>query len=209
MPFPYVRRVACGAASSRTERGFTLLETLVVVGVIGVISAIAVPMSSHALANFRVSGDARGVSNAVALTKMRAASAFSRVRLYVDLAAKTHHLERWDRATSIWIVEGGSTGLSSQVSFGYGVVGNAPPNTQKTIAQALPCRDKSGHDVGNTACVIFNSRGVPVDSTGAPTSLDAIYITDGTAVYGVNLSATGMLRTWKTPAQTTGSWGLQ
>ena len=60
----------------------------IVVGLIGVISAIAVPMFGNALANFRLSGDARSVSNAVAVAKMRAASDFSRVRLYVDLAGQ-------------------------------------------------------------------------------------------------------------------------
>ena len=45
-----------------------------VLGLICTISAIAVPMVAGALAEFRVSGDARGVSNAIAVAKMRAAS---------------------------------------------------------------------------------------------------------------------------------------
>src|SRR4051794_10610233 len=69
----------------RRESGFTLVETLIVVGLIGVVSAIAVPMFGNAIANFRVSGDARSVSNAMAVAKMRAASNFSRVRLYLDV----------------------------------------------------------------------------------------------------------------------------
>jgi len=205
----FVGGVAGGTKNGHQEPGFTMLETLLVVGLIGVISVIAVPMSSHALANFRVSGDARSLSNAIALTKVRAASDFSQVRLFVDLAAKTHHVEAWDKAGSIWTVEGGTTALSSSVSFGFGAVGTAPPNTQGIIGQAPPCKDNAGTVLGNTACVIFNSRGVPVDSAGAPTGLDAIYITDGSSVYSVNLSATGMIRTWRTPAQGTASWVLQ
>src|SRR5438034_412227 len=80
----------------RSEAGFSLVEILFVVGLIGVISAIAVPMMANAIGNFRLSGDARSVSNAVAVAKMRAASAFTRVRLYVDLTSKAHHIEWLD-----------------------------------------------------------------------------------------------------------------
>src|SRR4051812_47139930 len=88
------------------QRGFTIVETLFVVGLIGVIGAIAVPTAGNALAHFRVSGDARSVSNAVALSKVRAASVFTQVRLYVDLAGRAHHMERWDKSASIWRTEG-------------------------------------------------------------------------------------------------------
>lgn len=61
------------------EAGFTILETVFVVGLIGVISVIAVPMVANTLADFRLSGDARSVSNTIAVAKMRAASNFTRV----------------------------------------------------------------------------------------------------------------------------------
>src|SRR3989304_3964193 len=96
----------------RSDFGFSILETVIVVGLIGVISAVAVPMFGNALAHFRVTGDARSVSNAIAVAKMRAASNFSRVRLYVDLDAEAHHIEAWDKETASWITEGGLTYLS-------------------------------------------------------------------------------------------------
>jgi hypothetical protein len=37
----------------------------------------------------------------------------------------------------------------------------------------------------------------------------ALYVTDGTAVYGLAVSATGMVRTWKTLPLATPSWSLQ
>ena len=52
----------------------TLIEIMIVVGLIGVISVIAVPMFAGALANFKLSGDARSVSNATAGAKLRAAA---------------------------------------------------------------------------------------------------------------------------------------
>ena len=181
----------------RRQSGFTIIETLVVVGLIGVIAAIAVPLFGNAIANFRLSGDARSVSNAAAVAKMRAASNFSRVRLYVELDTKQHHLQTWDKTALHWTTEGGNTALSTGVSFSYGVVTTAPPNTQTTIGQAPACTDDAGVAIGNTACIMFNSRGVPIDSLYAPTGSDALYLTDGAAVYALTIAATGMLRTWR------------
>jgi prepilin-type N-terminal cleavage/methylation domain-containing protein len=186
----------------RSESGFTILETLFVVALIGVISAIAVPQLSNSLAYFRLSGDARSVSNAVAVAKMRAASNFSRTRLYVSLSGKWHRIETADGASPpTWTPESGQTYLSSNSNFSYGVVGSAPPNTQGTIGQAAACKDNTGADVANTACVIFNSRGVPIDSTGGSTNNGAFY--------AVTIAATGMIRVWKTNPTTTPSWMLQ
>jgi hypothetical protein len=53
---------------------------------------------------------------------------------------------------------------------------------------------------------MFNSRGVPVDNTFAPTASDAVYVTDGSAVYGITVSATGMIRSWRTPPAASPTW---
>ena len=56
---------------------------------------------------------------------------------------------------------------------------------------------------------MFNSRGIPVDATGAPTAVDALYLTDGTAVYGVTVSATSAIVLWRTLPATSPSWSQQ
>jgi len=98
--------------------------------------------------------------------------------------------------------------VASGVVFGYGVVTTPPPQTQGTIGQAALCKDNTDMDIPNTACIIYNSRGVPIDSTSAPTPLDALYVTDGTAVFGVTVAATGMLRTWRTLPVAIPAWTL-
>ena len=192
-----------------STRGFSLLEIVGALATIATVSAFAVPTIGTTLRTFRISGDARGLSNSIAVTKIRAASAFSQARLYVDLAGGTSHVETWQKTGAPgWVAESGLTALSTGVSYGF-IVATAPPNTQATIAQAPACRNDAGEVIGNTACIIFNSRGVPVDSAGAPIAIDALYITDGINIYAVTASATGLTRLWKTQAAVTAVWAQQ
>ena len=194
------------------DRGFSLIEMLLVLAIMGVLATIAVPMSGNAVRYIRISGDARDISNALSVTKMRAASKFTKARLLADLSSKSYYIQTYDKTANSWVSETGTTTLSSYVSFGYGSVGTPPSNTQTAIGQASTCYDTASPPaaIANTACVIFNSRGIPVvDSTGSPSGNYALYINDGTFVYGVTVAATGFIRTWRTNQTSTPSWSLQ
>jgi len=192
--------------------GFSLIELLLVVGIITVISAVAVPMMANTVANLRLNGDSRSLAGAVAVTKLRAASNFSQARLFVDLNGRSYHIETWQKATGNWVAEGGSTTLSSGVSFGFGGVATAPGGGAP--AQSAACvAAVTGTAIANTACVLFNSRGIPVaplgipPNVGAPTA-NAVYLKDATAVYGLTVSATGMSQLFRTNLSST-NWVLQ
>jgi len=186
-----------------------LVELLFGVGLIAVISAMTIPASMNTMSHLRISGDAHGMVNNVLTAKMRAASDFTRTRLFVDLADRSYHIETWRKSgTPGWITQGGIVGLSQGISFSFGSLASAPPNTQATIAQAPACLDDEGTAIGDTACVLFNTRGIPIDSTGGPTGVDALYATDGTAVYGATVSATGFVQLWRSRSATA-SWVRQ
>jgi prepilin-type N-terminal cleavage/methylation domain-containing protein len=203
------------------SEGFSLIEMLMVLAIIGVLAAISVPMSGNAVRYMKISGDARDLSNATAVAKMRAAAKFTQSRLYIDISGKTYVVQTFDKTIPVsgcplcppgdWVNEASPTTLSSTVSYGYGPVTAAPSNTQTTIGQAPLCKTTAltPVDIANTACMIFNSRGLPVDSTGSPFGDDAIYVTDGTAVYGVTVAATGFIRLWRNNYVSTPSWTLQ
>ena len=174
-----------------------------------IVAAMAVPMTRNAIGDMRLRGDARSLNNAVSLTKMRAASDFTNARLYIALDSKSFHIERWQKTGPAWVTEGGTTLLAGDDTFGYGVVSAPPPNTQAAIGQAAQCRTAAGAAIGNTACVVFNSRGIPVDTTGAPTGAGALYLTDNTAVYAVTISASGLIKLWRTNPTPTPAWSLQ
>ena len=185
-----------------SEAGYTAIQLLVAVGIIGVVSATAMPSTFRVLAEMRLSGDARDLHNTVGLAKMRAATRYTRERIYVDLTTNTYKLQYWDKTTSGWLDEQGSTNLSTSVSFGFGSTQTPPPNTQTAIGQSPSCTDNAGAAITGSACIIFNSRGVPVSSTGSPTGNSAFYLTDGGITYGVTLSATPLIRLWSTRAGT-------
>ena len=199
---------------AQDSRGFSVVELLLVVAIIGTLAAITVPMSGNTIRFLKLSGDAREISNATAVAKMRAAAKFTQSRLYVDLTGRQFYVQTFDKTTSTWGTEGGAVSLSSSVIFGYGPIATPPPDTQTTIGQAPECVNLAGSPpapvpVANTACVIFNSRGIPIDTTGSPTGLDAIYVTDGTSVYGITVAATGFIRTWQSHYTSTPTWTLQ
>ena len=185
------------------------MEIMLVLAVTGVVAAIAVPMMSNQLAYYRLSGDARSTANATGLAKMRAASVFGHERLYMDLAGRTFRLETWDKTTSSWLADGAAAHLSQNVNFSFGVVGTAPPNTQGVIGQSPACKNNAATaDIANTACIIFNSRGLPIDANGQP-FVYGVYLSDPTAVYAITVSATGTVRTWRTQPVAVPTWSLQ
>jgi len=196
--------------------GFSLVETMLVVGITSVIGAIALPMMRNTIGDYKLRGDARALSNTLSLTKLRAASDFSQARLFVDRNGKSFHVETWQKTgTPGWVTEGGIVKLALNDTFSFGVVSTPPPASQNTIGQAASCVTAAGDAIANTSCVLFNSRGIPVNeagappAVGAPTASYALYITDGSAVYGVTISATGLIKLWRTNPTATPSWKIQ
>jgi Tfp pilus assembly protein FimT len=196
-------------ARRRGEHGFSLVDILMVVALIGVVSGIAVPVTSGALSGQSFRHDTEAISHLVGLAKMRASAGSTRARVRANLPDQTFLLERWNRTTNAWVIEGGVTPLSRGVTFGFGAVATAPPNTQTTIDFSPVCRAGTTGDsaaIGGTACIVFNSRGLPVDGAGVPFGGHALYLTDASAVSATTVTATPRIRRWLMPSRALAQW---
>jgi type II secretory pathway pseudopilin PulG len=187
-----------------------MIEMLVVLAITGIMAAMALPSLRPAAQGDRLLGDARTLAHNMSLAKMRAAASFTRTRLRVDISARQYSIERWNGTG--WESDGESQVLSSGVSFGHSGITQAPPHTQTTIGEHLECYDNASPPVAisGTQCVVFNSRGVPINPlTSDALGGNGVYLTDGTAVYGSMVGATGLTNLWWTPYVTPPSWQKQ
>jgi len=201
----------------RRDEGFTLIDMLVALALIAIVIAIALPTAGTTSRGFRLKGDAQAVANIVSLAKMRAASRYSRTRVRADLGNNSFRLEVWvptnaaNKLVGSWVVDGGDIRLSQGVTFSVAGRTVAPVNTQTVLGQSPTCSDTNSltaNKVANTACIVFNSRGIPIDDNGNPMGGNALYISDGSAVYGTTITATPLVRQWWGNS-TTGAWVKQ
>jgi Tfp pilus assembly protein FimT len=178
--------------------GFTLVELMAYAAVVVTTAAFLVPFTRSALNSMNLTSDARNVSSATQLAKMRAAADFTKARIYVELAAGTFRVQRWRKVAPVgWVEEGQVAPLSPTVGFGFAGLSTPPPNTQAAIGQAPPCLDNANQPIAATACIIFNSRGVPVDTANTPTANGAFYLSDGATVFAITTSSGGLVRVWR------------
>ena len=159
-----------------------MYEVTIVTLIMMIVLGTAIPSLTAVLRSYRSFGDAKSISNEMSLARMRAAADFTRTRVYFDLNAMTYQLQTYNKSTSQFQLEGGIENLSTNDSFGFGAITTAA-GTQTTIGQPSACLNSAGSVISNTACILFNSRGIPVDTTGAVTSNDSIYLSDGSGGY--------------------------
>jgi prepilin-type N-terminal cleavage/methylation domain-containing protein len=165
------------------QAGFSLIELVIVITIMLIVAAFALPNLTAMLRSYRAMNDARGIAAQLSLARMRAASESAPARLNFNLAANSYQLEvctsLCNQAGATYLPDPGTAPqvLSQGVTFGAGGVANAPAG--------LPA-------VAQSALIIFNSRGISVDAAGAPIGTAAIYITNNSgAVCAVTVSIGG------------------
>lgn len=146
------------------------------------VAAIGLPSLVGTLAVYKGSGAVRNISGQLAMGRMRAGADFTRTRLSINTTDNTYSLALYNKTTAAYDVEGGTQYLPTGVSFGYGSI-TTPAGGQSTL--------------GQTSNIYFNSRGIPVDSSGASTGVSAIYLNNDGNYYAVSVSTVGLIRVWK------------
>jgi prepilin-type N-terminal cleavage/methylation domain-containing protein len=187
------------ATARKMQRGFSLVELLIVVIILFILLSIAIPSVGGIRRSLRIQGDTRAIAAQINLARMRAAADSTHARLYADTSGNTFHLEVWNKAGACWWkADGDSSATCTQAAsltylaqgdtFGFGSISAGPTAATSTIAQAPTCKTgvagtAPGTDIANTACIEFNSRGYPVDSTNAIVASDAIYLTNNSQLF--------------------------
>jgi len=223
--------------TKKHQTGFSLFEMLLVIAISFVLTAIAVPEYLAAVRYLRITGDLRDLNGVTAQAKMRAASNFTRARVYADLTNNTYQMQVWNKTggaggTGCWVADvdssttciaftnapapsgAGNLQFAPGDAYGFGNLTAGPTAGQTAISQAASCypgaanTPDGGSSMANTACIEFNSRGIPIDNTSAPVASGALYLTNGSVVVGVTASATGSIQTWQCPVGQT-TWSAQ
>jgi prepilin-type N-terminal cleavage/methylation domain-containing protein len=163
---------------SESEHGFSLLELLAVLIIIGIVVAFALPSAFTSLANYRLHSDATAVASYLNVARMRSAAQYAPYRVIINVTAGTYTLEKLCGMTPSTVDSACTSAYAAfttrQFEGGtqYVMRGNTFASCRPT-GVALPggiTADASGCPSAgpNPLQLYFNTRGLPVDSTGNP-----------------------------------------
>jgi prepilin-type N-terminal cleavage/methylation domain-containing protein len=195
----------------KRECAFSLLELLVVVVILGIIAAFALPSALTSVKNYRLHSDATAISSYTNVARMRAAAKYAPYRVIINIAARTYTMERLCGITPT-SVDSACTSAYAQFTTRqfeggtqYAMLGDSFASCRPSGVTAFPgtiIADAAG--CPDPVQIYFNTRGLPVDNTGNPlTNGGAIfYLTNqNNLIDAVTISMGGRVAVWNWDAR--------
>ena len=161
----------------RIQAGFSMTELMVVLLMMGILAAIALPSTLNSLKGYRLHSDATAIASYLNVVRMKGASQYAPYRLVVNLSSSTYTMEKLCGDTPSTVdsactskynafttpqLEGGTQVVSQGNTFSScrpsNITGTLYPGT--IAGDPSPCPDP--------LYMYFNTRGSPVDSAGGP-----------------------------------------
>jgi len=195
----FIRRLKGLKRFLESKKGFTLIEMIITMTIIGIVSAIAIPNFSKWKEKHEINGQAQKVYFDLMLARTTAVKSNNNVRVTFDLVANTYtiHEDSNDDGT----VDAGenlkNAVLENNVQFAYNVGITDTDDNAVTSAVSF----------GGAQVVVFDSRG-QANSSGSVLllHLSDIGITDDRARLISILQATGGVDYWKYSAADNPTW---
>jgi len=176
------------------ERGFSLAELMILVVVIAATAAMSAPIFTNSMRDMRLIGDVQNISTTLGLAKIKSTSQLTRYQMALNLSQGSWSLQKFNQGTGNYEVEGSVNALSSGIKSS-GILfktgsGSAPPGFPTTSSNIIR----------------FNTRGIPIDNAGIPTTNNVIYLSDGRLQFAVTVSLSGKVQVWRSRGT---QWVLQ
>ncbi|MBZ5515321.1 MAG: prepilin-type N-terminal cleavage/methylation domain-containing protein [Acidobacteriia bacterium] len=180
----------------RQPSGFTMVEILIVILIMGIITAFALPSAINFVKGYRLHADASAIASQLNVTRFRATSQYTPYRLHVSASNNFFSMDRMNTSSPSY----GSpfTEITLGLSQGDSFLTACPVSTKPGT---LP----SSFTAASTD-IYFNTRGLPVDIDGLPINTNAIYLKNDNNLYdAITVSLGGRITVWGY-APTTSTW---
>lgn len=171
-----------------------MLELLIVIAIIGIIAAFALPSAINFVKGYKLHADASAIASQLNVTRFRATSQYTPYRLHIS--GNLFSMQRMLTTSPTY----GSpyTEVSYGLSQGDSYLTSCPVSAKPgTIPSSF---------TGASTDIYFNTRGLPVDINGTPTNTNVVYLKNDNNLYNaVTVSLGGRITVWGY-SPTTSTW---
>ncbi len=184
--------------AKKEPRGFTVMETTVVVAIAGIVLAMAVPNITNALREYRVNSSMRQLTDLIHRAKMQAIANNTQTSIGIDSANA--------RAGIIVFNSDGTINHTDYVTLSTGTTFGRPTGVTAPLTGVVVNKDISFPAQGTSTTVFqqnFNSRGFPVLNLAG--TINVLYLTNGRTYRAVTLNSVGEVRRWMWDGS---AWGV-